>query len=356
MYAGAEDYPANCHYAVINSRDYSFLHRAGLKPEGLHLIPNEVSPVEAAPGLERTRYLYPVRGIRRKNLGEALLTSLFIPKGRTIAVTLPPEGEPDMAIYRRWMEFAAELNLPVEFGPGLSHSLPDMYGSAVGVLTTSIKEGFGFSFLEPWTAGRAVIGRRIDYVCRDFEEAGIRWDTKASSGAKTGALYEELGIPMEYISPPVLKNKIDHTMHRIYHAFGLDVPGYITGMMEEHLQTAKVVDFGVLDEELQAGIIRTLTANPAVVRDVAAINPFFRGLRHWQGDEELIEANRQIISRSYGKERVGSLLRDAYRAVAVPVTHKLSKVLMLELYLDPLKLFLVGVGPGMTPAETNSDG
>jgi hypothetical protein len=26
-----EEYPENCHYAVINGRDYSFLHRAGLE-------------------------------------------------------------------------------------------------------------------------------------------------------------------------------------------------------------------------------------------------------------------------------------------------------------------------------------
>jgi hypothetical protein len=49
-----------------------------------------VAPVAATAGLERNRYLYPVRAIRRKNIGEALLASLFIPKGRTVAVTLPP--------------------------------------------------------------------------------------------------------------------------------------------------------------------------------------------------------------------------------------------------------------------------
>ncbi|GHT78049.1 hypothetical protein FACS1894130_03970 [Spirochaetia bacterium] len=359
VYAGEEEYPHNCHYAVVNSRDYSFLHRAGLKPEGLHLIVNEVSPVQAAPNLERTRYLYPARGVRRKNLGEALLLSLFIPRGRTVAITLPPAGELDMAVYRRWVEFAGELGLPVEFELGLTQSLQDMFGSAVAVLTTSVKEGFGFSYLEPWTAGRTVIGRRIDYVCRDFEDEGLRFKP---AGTKADPLYSEIRIPMEYISPPVLKNKIDHTMHRIYQAFGLAVPGYIISMMEEHLQSAKYVDFGVLDEELQGGIIHTLAANPAVVRDVEAINPFLREIRTWQGEAEtklsgLIEANRHIISQSYGAERTGSLLRDTYRTVmTTPVTHKISKALLLELYLDPLKLFLVGVGSGINSSGIYSDG
>jgi hypothetical protein len=41
------------------------------------------------------------------------------------------------------------------------------------VLTTSLKEGFGFSFLEPWTAGIPVAGRRLEAVCLDFEDEGV---------------------------------------------------------------------------------------------------------------------------------------------------------------------------------------
>jgi hypothetical protein len=84
VYSGHTEYPENCHYAVINSRDHSYLRRSGLKPEGLHLIPNEVEALSAKAGLKRTRYLYPVRAIRRKNIGEALLLSLYIPQGRKI--------------------------------------------------------------------------------------------------------------------------------------------------------------------------------------------------------------------------------------------------------------------------------
>ncbi|MDL2228680.1 glycosyltransferase, partial [Treponema sp. OttesenSCG-928-L16] len=176
MYVGNADYPADCHYGVINSRDFSFLHRAGLKAEGLHLIPNEVVTRHAQDGLPRTRYLYPVRAIRRKNIGEALLLSLFIPEGCTVALTLPPTTERDEKVYRFWQEFAVEHKLPVEFALGLDSGLPELLGTSLCIISSSVKEGFGFSFLEPWTAGRAVIGRRIEYVCRDFEENGIRFD------------------------------------------------------------------------------------------------------------------------------------------------------------------------------------
>jgi hypothetical protein len=335
VYVEKEDYPENCHYAVINSRDYSFLHRAGLKTEGLHLIPNEVSPVRPTPDLARTRYLYPVRAIRRKNIGEALLISLFIPPGRTIAVTLPPTTEKDGAIYRHWMALAEELGLPVEFELGLRENFSDLFGSALGIITTSVKEGFGFSFLEPWTAGREVIGRRIDYVCKDFEDEGIHFNS----------LYSSLRIPAVYFSPSVLRQKMEHAMAGIYESFGLEPPDYILKLMTGELFPQEFFDFGRLDEELQEGIIRTLMPNEAVRRDITEVNPFLEGLGDWQPDTDLIEANREKVGETYGRERILMILRETYRAVMeTAVVHRLSKSVLLELYLDPLRLSLVGVG------------
>jgi glycosyltransferase involved in cell wall biosynthesis len=342
VYVDGEDYPVNCHYAVINSRDYSFLHRAGLKFEGLHLIPNEVVPVGATEGLERNRYLYPVRAIRRKNIGEALLVSLFIPKERTVAVTLPPTTEQDEIIYHNWIKFARELELPVEFDVGTRERFADVFGSALAVLNTSVKEGFGFSFLEPWTADRAVLGRRIDYVCRDFEEAGIKF---SSSAKKASLFYKAINIPMEYVASPVLKNKMEHAMTTIYKAFGFEPPSYALRIMDDTLFSAQTIDFGRLDEELQAGVIRIMASNDVVYREIAALNPFLAGLADWQSDEELIVENNQKIREAYGKERIAAILRQTYQTVmTTPILHKLSKILLLELYLDPLRISLVGVG------------
>ncbi|MDR2019684.1 MAG: glycosyltransferase family 1 protein [Treponema sp.] len=349
------EYPENCHYAVINSRDYSFLHRAGLKPEGLHLIPNEVSalspaassmtassmtasspaPAAAARPPGRKRYLYPVRAIRRKNIGEALLLSLFIPQGKTVALTLPPTTQKDEAIYRRWIATAKELKLPVEFEIGASAPLAEIMAGAVCVITTSIKEGFGFSFLEPWLADRAVIGRRIDYVCRDFEEEGVRFES----------LYPEINIPMAYLSPPLVKHKIEHTLNAVYEAFGLETPEYFIKTMGDALLSRNTVDFGCLDEDLQKSIIRTLQSNRVVYQDIGDSNPFLGKLEDLSRDEALIEANKKAIQQAYGKDRIRTLLRETYRSVVdTPVTQRLSKSILLELYLDPGKIFMVGVG------------
>jgi hypothetical protein len=335
VYAGHTEYPENCHYAVINSRDYSYLRHSGLKPDGLHLIPNEVEVLSAKAGLKRTRYLYPVRAIRRKNIGEALLLSLYIPPGRSVAITLPP-AEKDSFMYRRWVEFAAGLELPMEFALGKDHALEELLGTAVCALSTSIKEGFGFSFLEPWTAGRSLIGRRIDYVCKDFENAGVSYDS----------LYSEIRIPSEYVSPGMLRNKMETAIQKVYGAFGLEVSVHAIRMMTEDLFSRETLDFGRLDEEFQESIIRTIRHNRTAYQDVAALNPFLGGLADWKEDGAMIEANRTAILENYGRERMSKILLDTYRAAMVPVVHKISKSVLLDLYLNPLRFSLVGMSYG----------
>jgi hypothetical protein len=335
VYSRNEEYPANCHYAVINSRDRSFLQRAGLKPEGLHLLPNEVRPVNPGANPERSRFVYPVRALQRKNIGEALLLSLFIPKGRTVAITLPPTTERDVGVYREWLGFARELDLGVEFDLGLKTPLEEVYGSALGIITTSVKEGFGFSYLEPWTAGRTVMGRRLDYVCRDFENAGVQFDS----------LYSSLNIPMIYIASAVLRERLENTMSKVYKRFGIEPPRHVIKTVWEELTSRDSIDFSRLDEKTQGGIIQVMAFNRRVFRDIADINPFLQNLAAWKPDEDLVEANNRTVREVYGRKTILALLRQAYQAaLETPVAHKITKSILLELYLDPARLSLVGVG------------
>ena len=83
------EYPADCHYGVINSRDYKILLNAGLEQKGLHKLFNMVNPFDGTrqDRGEKNVVLYPVRAIRRKNIGEAILLSLFFKNGATLAIT-----------------------------------------------------------------------------------------------------------------------------------------------------------------------------------------------------------------------------------------------------------------------------
>jgi len=150
----SEEYVSDCHYGVINSRDYNILLKAGLKKQGLHKIFNTIKPIDfnnkkINPG---NYVLYPIRAIRRKNIGEAILLSLFFQNNETLTITLPPNSMPDIISYVGWKNFVKENNLDVEFEAGLKKDFSELVLSAKFIITTSITEGFGFSFLEPWTA------------------------------------------------------------------------------------------------------------------------------------------------------------------------------------------------------------
>ncbi|MEA3280553.1 MAG: glycosyltransferase family 1 protein, partial [Thermodesulfobacteriota bacterium] len=70
-----EEYLSDCHYGVINSRDYNILIEAGLKKGGLHKIFNTIKPFDLKQKnpVSKEYVLYPIRAIRRKNIGEAIL-------------------------------------------------------------------------------------------------------------------------------------------------------------------------------------------------------------------------------------------------------------------------------------------
>ena len=354
-----EEYPENCHYGVINSRDYDFLLKAGLTPQGLHLLPNEVRKLTITQGLPKNKFVYPVRGIRRKNIGEALFLSIYTGSdsaapGTTIAITQPPTTEQDMPIYNHWKETAAKLKLPVEFEAGLCSSFADVMGRAKAVITTSVKEGFGFSFLEPWTADLAVIGRRIDYVCRDFEKAGVCMDK----------LYPVLNIPAEYAWPQELKEKTADGLKRLYAAFGLSVPSQIPGELDQVFNKDSY-DFGIMDEEIQEKIITLAIQDKMVREQIKKNNPFLETLADWKSNPQekpghngsrqaLVEANREAVFSAYSREAILTTILAAYRKVLSPVNQSISRSRLLELYLDPQHLFLVGISPPEADSSNNN--
>ena len=114
-----DEYPSNCHYGVINQRDYDILLAAGLKKEGLHRLVNTVNPNPIKPQLKfkKPLILYPIRAIRRKNIGEAILLSMFFIQSQTIAITLPPNSPSDIKSYEEWKAFVKDYNLNLDFEP-----------------------------------------------------------------------------------------------------------------------------------------------------------------------------------------------------------------------------------------------
>ena len=122
--------------------------------------------------------LYPVRGIRRKNIGEFCLLSMLMPEHAVLGVTLPPTTAIEAESYLRWKAFAQTYAPRAVFDAGTWPAVPFLENLAASrrVVSTSVAEGFGMAFLEPWLAGRGVVARRLPGVVDDFEENGLQLD------------------------------------------------------------------------------------------------------------------------------------------------------------------------------------
>jgi hypothetical protein len=337
-YPPDEEYPSDCHYGVINSRDRDALVSAGLSPGGVHLMFNRVRDVgcDAQPRPETLprRLLYPVRAIRRKNIGEALLIGVLL--DAEVAVTLPPRNRADLARYESWRNFAGEKGLRARFDAGLSEPLGAlMAGSGVAV-TTSVNEGFGFAFLEPWTAGLAVVGRRVPHVCRDFESGGMRLPH----------LYASLPVKTVYFDESALAGRWRAAVRRTFLGFSREADeGALAEAWSEKVRGG-AIDFAFLDEEAQRQVIARVLSDKAARRVVAegfpALNAIVETLA--RPDHALVDANRTIVLDAYGSSSYARLLSRIYERVGtVPVHHAIDRRRLLDGFLEPGKLRMIEV-------------
>ena len=302
-----ESYPENCHYAVINSRDHDLLKRAGLGNRGLHLIPNAVRPLPVANhGDEQDLILYPVRAIRRKNIGEALLLSLFIAEKRRIAVTLEPTGALDVRSYKSWMSFSEQEGLPVYFGLGMTERFEHLFARARCILTTSIKEGFGLAFLESWMGNRPLVGRLLPDICADFIHRGLKLDH----------LYTKLAVPLKLFDFSRFCEKWEHCYRQRLGRYGLEIDEKVIKEYLEGIQLRESVDFGELCEDLQMQVIRAVKASSGDRDTLMELNPFLNEGCTAGDWNDLITYNREIIARDYSVQRNRERLLKMYKEIS----------------------------------------
>jgi FMN phosphatase YigB (HAD superfamily)/glycosyltransferase involved in cell wall biosynthesis len=248
------------HYAFLNSRDRNRFIHAGLPENRAHVLPN---PIEA-PALiypsgnpsDAPRLLYPVRGIRRKNLGEFLLLAALAPPGTRAAVTRAPLNPRWRRIHDDWHNFAAELNVPVEFDvvnriaprSGDESSFPAWLEAATHLVTTSVSEGFGMVFLEAAAAGKPLLGRNLPHLTADH----------AAHGIQSGRFYDRLLVPREWIDEETLDRFLRTSLQKTWSAWQHPVSPGTLASARAALFHDDFLDFGNLPEVFQQSVIRKL--------------------------------------------------------------------------------------------------
>ncbi len=309
------------HHAVLNRRDEAILRRAGVPAEGLHLLPNPVAGTgtEAPRGRARRRLerrfgvpaearfvLYPVRGIRRKNLGEALLWSVLAGDATWLGLTLPPTSPQEQPSYAAWKELASALDLRCRFeiGDAGGLELEDSLAAADLVLTTSVAEGFGLVFLEPWLAGRALAGRDLPEISADFK----------ASGLVLSGLEPRLEVPIDWVGSDSFCRTTARAFGRTLEAYGRTVPR--SEVLEREIRALVRdgnVDFAALDVVLQARVIDQVSRQPRRRRALLVLNPWIRPALAGAGDSAEMRRNAGVVRRRYSLEATGRRLLAIYR-------------------------------------------
>ena len=323
VYFSDTEYIPDCHYGVINFRDYEIMLKAGLRKEGLHLVANAVNVfnLKKQKDNDKSIALYPVRAIRRKNIGEAILLSLFFKNNETLCISLPPQSAHDVQSYMGWKAFAKANHLAVEFETGLKNDFEMLMLSAKFLITTSISEGFGFSFVEPWMAGKMLWGRKLKHVCMDFEKNGIQFDH----------LYTKLHVPVEWIGKQelfirwqsaVLKNCERYT-------FKIDNKDIMSAF--EKITADDLIDFGLLDESFQKQVLTMVLSSKENKERLIALNPAISIPKDGFDQDPLVKSNMNALEKKYNKTVYKNKLMDIYSKVSGHrVVHKIDKKMLLS--------------------------
>ncbi len=328
------------HYAVLNSRDFAFLLNSGADPACLHLLANPVKlnfhgeKKKEKPSLAGRLFLYPTRAIRRKNLGEFILWAAVSSGEDRFATTMGPENPRERVRYENWLRFVLELDLPVEFELAMQpgQSFTGLLKQSYQMITTSVAEGFGLAFLEPWLADRSVCGRDLPEITRGFADDGILLP----------GLYERLEVPVNWLSQGRLSDKAMAGYEQCLSAYGREPENDAMERIMSAWLRDDMVDFGRLDEEMQQQVIRRVVNNPD---EAAAILPAC--LPEEGNNINLIGENKKILATKYSLKGYGNQLLSIYNHLAVTAPRSSFGAMdgerLLDHFLAPERLYLLRV-------------
>lgn len=271
----------NLIYGVINRSDKERLYESGIPENDIRYIPNPVDAEEFSKfskdkvkqreqicttfNIEKKKSIvtYPVRVIRRKNIEEVILLSILFMDKITFIVTLPPENPIEIEYYEYWKKFAIINKLPIIFDASHKIDFRELLKGSDFCITTSIMEGFGMTFLEPWLTNTPVIGRDLPLVTDDFKKVGLIFTS----------LYKHI----------IIREKDS-------------------------------IDFKDLDRENKKTFLMELIESNTKQEKLLSQNPDIEILFN-KIEDSIIIKNREIITENYSLENYGQKLDDIYKTI-----------------------------------------
>ena len=268
----------NYHFATLTLFDLHRLQDYDINCKRKHLLPNPVNLGPVRSDISKTNarkeiikqltlqnekkiITYPVRVIQRKNIGEFILLSQLFADDAHWLVTQPPKNPKEIVKYNDWKDFCKENQINIFFEVGVTMDFETLLAGSDACVTTSIREGFGMVYLEPWLCGTPVIGRELDHVINEFKMQGL-------------------------------------TFPFLYNALYVNYNGQIS-------------DFKDLKVEEQKKSIQW-TKNQNYRDEIFSLNPNLKNFLNVISDE-IISNNKKIIHKYYSLEKFGERLYGIYQ-------------------------------------------
>lgn len=272
-------------YAVINSRDYQNLISAGLSKDRVFLLENplKISSEDFAgskeTSLKLSRYfgnrfpgwkkdedymLYPVRAIRRKNIGEAAFLSILADKN--IIVSLPGVSHMERSYSQKCSGIFTSGLAPGMFGIGYEIeeagvSFHELISSSSIICSSSVQEGFGYLFLNSINWGKPLVARDLDML-ESFKPAFSRYKAH---------FYSDLNIPKSDIPDDALLRKYKEKITALENVLSRSARERLASHFENMCRSG-TVDFSYLPLSLQIDIIKRAISDRSFIDHCIDIN------------------------------------------------------------------------------------
>ncbi|MEW4531218.1 hypothetical protein [Maioricimonas sp. JC845] len=343
------------HYAALNHRDQNALRTLGVAEDRLHFLPNPVPPLPERPSRDAARaalqrafgvepdrpyLLYPVRGIRRKNVGELVLLSQVLQRVQPdvfFGLTLAPLNPHEKKFYDRWVAVARQHDLPchLETGGAGGLTFPENLAAADRIITTSVAEGFGMVYLEAWLADRLLVGRNLPEITADF----------AASGLELNRLYDRLMVPVDWVGRDDYAGSLTEAYAGLCTVYGRPAPSQeqLDAALTAHLY-GDAVDFGDLNERQQEAVIARLAADPSAGDELLERNPGLATMLDEPAD--VVAANHHVVEQEYALRPSGERLLSIYGTVLsserqASLAGPSAGERLLDLFLDGERIRLI---------------
>tara|TARA_Y100000310_G_scaffold345252_1_gene463134 strand:+ start:1478 stop:3295 length:1818 start_codon:yes stop_codon:yes gene_type:complete len=357
----------NIFYITINSRDAENLKMIGIAPQRIFFLPNSIDTefftdlpiITNRTGVINNRYtaqilarikeystkkhyffdekrkilLSPLKVMRRKNNVETILILMALNNLRDehqLLITLEPGSGKDVDYANAIRKFIQVNRLPVVIGLGndlissneqrdvrwgkaKTFNLIDIFALSKAIITNSIIEGFGFGFHEGWLTGKTIVGRKLPYVCKDFERNGMKLEH----------MYKKMWVRLEWMknAEKRLRDIYYKDANNLRKRQGLKsiskqtIERYVKNVKFYKVQNHKCIDFKDLSLEMQFEAIKTIFADNKRIKEFIGINPSIKKIYNMmrENPKNLIAHNKKVVMQRYNLKAKSKRLQNIFK-------------------------------------------